>query len=94
MAEATEDTRTLNITVTKEGEEPEDVVYQVKDFDNEQLTAFNKLEIVQNSKQQLIAKAQFDVECQTVLENHFSAVLHGLLNPSEETDDGAEETDE
>tara|TARA_R100001510_G_scaffold28209_1_gene24938 strand:- start:4053 stop:4337 length:285 start_codon:yes stop_codon:yes gene_type:complete len=94
MAEATEDTRTLNITVTKEGEEPEDVVYQVKDFDNEQLTAFNKLEIVQNSKQQLIAKAQFDVECQTVLEKHFSTVLHGLLNPSEETDDGAEETDE
>jgi len=93
MAEATEDTRTLNMQVTKEGEEPEDVVYQVKDFDSDQLTAYNKLEIVQNSKQQLIAKAQFDVECQTVLEKHFSAVLHGLLNPSKELDGDAKESD-
>lgn len=94
MAEATEETRTLTMTITPKGGDPKEVVYQVNDFDSEQLTTYNKLEIVQSSKQQLIAKAQFDIECQTVLEKHFSAVLHGLLNPEEESDSDAEEAND
>lgn len=77
MAEANEETRILTI---KDKDEPEKQ-YEVSQFSEEAMRVYNKLEVVQARNRQTQLTAEFEMECNQVLQEHFGDQLRTLLPP-------------
>ena len=96
MAEANKDERTL----VMKSETGEDVTYQVADMNDEAKLLYTKIEILSKESQTIKTNAEFGLEKNDILQNHYLEVLKPLLDSdeseTEEVEDAetAEESDD
>ena len=97
MADANETTNNVAVderTLVMKQESGEDITYMVNDFTDEAKVLYTKIEILSKESQNTKVNAEFKLEQNSILQQHYLEALKPLIETSDEAETAEEVEDE